>query len=867
MIGDIGWNSLANAGPLAAALAWWLALAAMGWAAWPLCLRACRGLPDRGYLVAKAVGWLLVGYIVWLGASTRVLENRPATAHGALALVAAVGAWAAYRRRGELAALWYARRGLLVGEELLFGGAFAALVLVRLLNPDLWQPWFGGEKMMEIAYLNAIVRSAHFPPYNPYFAGSAINYYYYGLHLVNVLIKLTGVLPQVAFNLAVPTFFALTVAGAFSFGHALTSRLQGRRRLWGGVAAALGVAVLGNLTVLVQWLASMVSAGGAVPTPTMGLEALGPLATGVGRWLSGQASLASFDYWYAATRIIPYTINEFPFFSYLFADLHPHMMALPFTIAALVLVAGRFFASRGGVRALRSASDRNGTLKGGLVGLAGDAARPRAGGVASQPDQPPTRVRAGWARSKLAGWFPGLWPLALLALVLGALGPMNTWDVPTYLGLVMVVLVWLGLERGRLWQGVAEALGVAALALALYLPFYRHYAPQKAAPQLLLAHTGLRYFLAIWGLWLVALYGWLGARWWQGRQGADRATTPPSPSPGEGGGEGETRRRWLAVGAAALALAALLAGEAVVALLLPVVALAVDLWLRRDVPRAERLAALVAAWGGLILCGIEFVYLADFLQGTEWQRMNTVFKFGVQAWVLLALAGAVGLAAMWGRMGGVLHPARRDRLESLSHRPGGLRLVWTAALVGLAAVSLAYVPLGVVARVAERTPGGPPPSGTLDGLAYMRSGVYHWPDDLHTIELRYDDEAIQWLLANVQGTPVIAEAPLGYYREGGMRVSSYTGLPTLAGMHQNEQLPPDQVAERQAQAERLYRAGSPQETHALLQELHVQYVYFGQLEAIEYGQASAAKFAAMAQRGELEVVYSNPRVVIYRADL
>ena len=845
VIGDWGWNLLASGNPIVATVSWWLALLLVGWAAWPLCLRVCRGLPDRGYLAAKAVGWLVAGYTVWLGASNRWLANRTPHIYAAVAVLCVVGACMAYRQRRLLAALWRARRWLVVLEELLFSGAFLAFVLVRALNPDLWQPWFGGEKMMELAYLNAIVKSAHFPPYDPYFAGGHINYYYYGLYLVNVLIKLTGIVPHVAFNLAVPTFFALTVGLAFSCGHALTATARGRRWLWGGLAAAAGVAVLANLTVLVQWLSNLVAMGGGNPHPESGLEAAGPLLAGLGRWLTLQGGAFSFDYWYQATRVIPFTINEFPFFSFLFADLHPHMMSIPFTLTVLALAIG----ISGLLRALPS------------------------------------------LRASAYPAYPG--SLVLLALAVGALGPLNTWDLPAYLGLVALILIWGEAGCRRLWRGMAEAAVVTALAYALYLPFYTHFAAPAAGLRLLPNRTPLRYFGVVWGLWLVVLYGWLLPRWWRGEDGAGRwlrlRTQGRWPRArrllrafGWRLARPDRLRRLVLAAGLVLSLVATVAGELPVALLLPLAALAGDLWLREGVGRGERTAGLLALVGCLILGGIELVYLADFLQGTEWYRMNTMFKFGIQAWVLLALAAAGALPGvlewlregwMRGREAGVLSGLANMAASERGEGPGveraaapgrGRRLVYALVVVGLCGVSLAYVPLGLVARVNERFPEGPAPRGTLDGMAYMLTGVYSWPDTGHRITLRHDYEAIQWLLEHVQGTPVIAEAPLGYYREGGMRVSSYTGLPTLLGAHQVEQRQPERAYERQGLAEELYETLDIDRTLALLRELRVQYVYVGQLEEIAYGPEARAKFDDLVRRGEAEIAFRNAGVTIYR---
>jgi len=100
--------------------------------------------------------------------------------------------------------------------EALFLFFFIFGLLIKFGNPDLWHPWKGGEKPMDFSYFNAILKSTSFPPYDPWFAGGYINYYYYGFMLVGVLVKFLGITPSIAYNLILPTLLAMIALGAFS---------------------------------------------------------------------------------------------------------------------------------------------------------------------------------------------------------------------------------------------------------------------------------------------------------------------------------------------------------------------------------------------------------------------------------------------------------------------------------------------------------------------------------------------------------------------------------------------------------------------------------------------------------------------------
>ncbi len=884
VVDDRAWNALANDSQWLGIAWWWLVVELLGVVALPLTLALFHKFSDRGYIFAKSLGLLIVAYVAWLLASLHLVIQSALAIWIITFIALAISIVALVLRRTAVMQFFREHSAIILIEEGLFTLAFGAFVGVRMLNPDLWQPWNGGEKTMEFAFLNAILKSPYFPPYDPFFAGGYINYYYYGIYLVGVLIKLTGIASEVAFNLAVPTLFALTSVNAFSLAFNLsnrrhptsntqhsTSNIHSRvsnhafiRAVITGLLAALFITIIGNLDGFVQIAEGIGKAANSdFHSSIIGVDGLVNMLLGAPAVLLQGKSLPPFDYW-RSSRVIPFTINEFPLWSFLFADLHPHMIGIPFTLLALALTAH--------IIVPRAASDQSGADLDG----SGELATPLGGaplhlrGMGLYLNNPDTSLRPLMS-SVLLGF--------VLALVLGAIAVINTWDAPTYLGLALGALLlrqyWSKGARANWLPTLISAAVIGALSIALYLPFFSNYKALFVGLGVTDQHTDLQPFVIMWGLFLfVALSFVFGeiARRTRGNSPSRfvqvvarhalrfprllelDALIRPSLDAAQRGHENGVawgvKLALIALTLITLASIGLLAfGLTTIAMLIWPFAFSAVLLTRRNIEPRVAFSSWLAFWVFAILLGVEIIYLQDFLGG-EWKRMNTLFKFYVQVWVLMSLLAALALPELWVRV---------------NARAGFFSFVWQSALVVLVAASLVFTFAGITARINDRFPSAAmrPPVGTLDGLAYMSVASYNWPDERHPIEMRYDLDAIHWLQQNVVGTPVIAEANVGYYREGGLRVSSYTGLPTLVGMHQGEQRYADDVGARDGLARDFFNTRDSARAMELIRELHIHYIYIGQLEQITYDAAGLAKFEQMRQAGALDVAYQNLKVMIY----
>ena len=841
-------DSWTNRFPL---LAWLIFIEGVALLALPLTLVLFRPLADRGYLFSKALGLLAVALVVWLLASLHWMPFSRGSIGLALLLVGGVSVIALVRHREQLVDFVRRRWRILLAGEVIFLLAFLALVAVRMANPDLWHPWRGGEKPMELAYLNAVLKSSYMPPYDPWFGGGYLNYYYWGQFLVATLIKGTGIDPRVAFNLAVPLFFALTIAGAFSIVYNLAEgTLRNVRAGYAHRPDKSGTGIEGSDSLVAadvpeggsrwrHWSPVLAGIGGALFVAVLGnLDGAIQLGEGLWRTVVLSTPFGEFDFWRSSRMMPPdppgFEVTEFPFFTFLLADLHPSLMSIPFTLLAVALaLAVVLGASRNGVEQESAA----GALQ-----------------------------RDGWGIGELAR-------LAVLGMAVGALRLINTWDYPTYM-VVAVAAVLIasyfrsgGLGLLMLLESGVKSVFVFLVGYLLFLPFHLNYEVFFRSLEATTNQTVLWQFLAITGLFVFIIGSFFVSEsrrwllpWWRAlhRNVDTLAAVPPE---GRGGPiPADDRRRIGALRVSALVLAAVVFGFVVsvtvsgwlgstipVLIVVEVLVLAVGLrYLRSwsgDAPHLAFVAAIVGVAVALAI-GLD-IYRVEGDLG----RMNSVFKFYLQIWVMLALAAAY---LLWR----LAYGSRR----SLRRLNKGQR-VWLGALGVLIISASTYTVFGTHDRLRDRFDILPP---TLDGMAYMRDSVYHDPNG--AIQLSSDYEGIRWLQENVQGSPIVLEGHAPEYRWGA-RVSAYTGLPSVIGWanHQRQQRADYAwaVDRRIDDVNRIYSTTDPAEALSLLREYGVEYVYVGQLEGLYYPDDGLKKFEN-GMREQLEAVYRNGHVTVYR---
>jgi YYY domain-containing protein len=772
---------------MTAFLSWYILITLLGLLTFPLGFYLFPALADRGYTFARAFGLLIWGYVFWLFASFRIAQNDMGGLLLGLLVLGGLSAWAFLNCREEIVDWFRANRRLILTTESLFLLMFGFMAFVRAANPEI----VGTEKPMELMFINGIMNSPTFPPRDLWLSGYSISYYYFGYVMASMLALFTSVPATMAFNLMISLIFGLSAIGAYGILYNLLStfhfpftnyqsEIENRKSsILSPLIAPLFLLIVSNVEGFLEVLhvRGFFWKEGSNFWTWLDIPELRDAPTNTLAWIPER-----FWWWWRASRVIQdYELNgtfrevidEFPFFSYLLGDLHPHVLAMPFNLLAIAVALNIFL---GGWRGRMN-------------------------------------LFFGELRISKAGFFT-------IALVLGGLAFLNTWDILIAGALIVFSYALAQVrESGWSWERLVDILllGFPAVltAFVMYLPFYIGFDSQLGGvlPNFMFVTRGAQLWV-MWGTLFIPIFAWL-IYLWRNRAPAQWRTSLFSAL----GLLVVLLVSMFTIGFIALRfkpdlvlpllesqgrdIATFIADSMVRRLtyiggLLTLLALFVPApaFLFRSEKNSSAFVLLLIALGALLIIGPEFLYLRDNFG----YRINTIFKFYYQAWIVLSLAAAYGIIVLFRNLRGAANVA--------------FSILFAFVLI----VGLTYPALSLF----NKTNNFKPPSGfTLD--------------DFDRVQRENPDEAaaILWLRAAPDG--VVAEAVGGAYSNYA-RISIYTGLPTVLGWGNHEGQWRDQALQgtRSDDIQTLYTNNDWTTTQEIINRYNIRYIFVGNLERSTY---------------------------------
>jgi len=789
-------DAIQNRSEIFSVVAWYLFISLFGWLMTPLTRIVFSGLRHKGWGLSRLFGLLLLGYFVWLGGSLGVTASR-----GFILLVAviifALNGYLFYRDRKKIIADLKSNKASIFRLEFVFLGLFLFFLAIRMGNPDLWHPYKGGEKPMDFAYFNAVIKSIHFPPYDPWYAGGYINYYYWGFVLGAVPTKLLGITPSIAYNLLLPTFFAMTGIGAYTIGVNLVKPSK-KKELFTGLLAVMFVLFIGNLGT-VKMIMQGFQRLGELQISNTALNGFSPIVqffTGVREYFRfGRFNYYPGDWYWIPSRAIPgEPITEFPFFTFLYGDPHAHLFAYPVTLLSICWALSVFY----------------------------------------------QKWLYRFVFNKWAGILGG-------ALIVGVLQPINTWDLPVFLVINIAVMVYTYIRYSNeivnyfprisgQFRKIIEAAFLAIVfvcsAFLLFSPFSRWYGQGYSSFALWDGtKTSLGAYFTHWGIFLFIIISWLVLEviaWMK--------ATPLSRV-----GKWRDFKGWfIFTGIVLLGLWAflLIRGIVISLVAVPIALIAFLLSFRKEIRDSKRFALLLISLGIGLMVLVELIVLSGDIG-----RMNTVFKFYLQAWTCISLGASYALYSLI------------QNLQIKTQKTG--TAIWRTFLILLVLSGMQYPIIASVDKISDRM--APETPITLDGMDFMQYAQY--PEENVMMDLAQDYRLIRWMQENIEGTPRIIEAHVPEYRWGS-RISIYTGLPTVIGWnwHQRQQRtinPAEWIYSRVTDVQDFYSTTDWNIVYKLLDQYKIEYIIIGQLERIVYPKDGIEKFTQSAPDSMFDVMYDE----------
>ena len=846
-------------------LLWLITVEIIGLAVFPLAYFLLPKLSDRGYGLSKPLGVLLIGYAAWILSVLHLVPSVRLTLVGLVVLLAGGSGVLAYLRRDEIIAFVKRRWRLIAVTEVVFLVVFLGWMMFRAYDPAINHT----EQPMDFAFLNASIESTTGQPEDPWLRGESISYYYFGYWMMGVVSELSGVASHFSYNLSLALVPAMAAAAVLCLVVSMVRAAcpvprHGDRgplefAVFAGVGAGLLLIVISNIEGVLEFMYAN-SIGSQGFYDWLGIQGLdGPTEIPTDSWNPNE-----FWWWFRATRVIntfvdgseiDYTIQEFPFFSFMLGDLHPHVSAIPFALLAAGFALNFFRSEATDLR--RIGPWGYATIAAMAVSLGGLAftnmwdlptyAALLVGIAALKAyAQPPTDAASEQAPSPLMGegedqqnesedrWLEDAASEQAPSPLTGeGWGEGEDQQNEMYDGRIE--------DSGESAEAVLKRVGLAviqtpliviALAFALYLPYYLGFTSSVQGIGAVVTPSRYFHLFLVWGTLLVFVAPFIVACFWQTIVGPDwRRMTMISLAVAF-----LPLLLWMVVRLQSTTPSEGPTGRFIHILPLALL-IAMAVWsaiheTKLKGPTGKGFALALGALGLLLIMGPELMYVDDFFDDPR-QRMNTVFKLYYQAWILLAAVSGYSIY-FW--------LSTRHRLTGRLRK---MSTVWAVAAIALVVCGLYYPAAAAATKVEE---GGFASRPTLDGLAYVRDGR----------EAEY--AAIQFIKDNLPDGSAIVES-VGEWYEAGL-ISRSTGVPTVFNWpgHEIQWRGSDEaIGGRQSDVAAIYTTSDPERARILMSRYDVDYVYVGPREILAHDGPGLDKFPEF-----MDTVFQQDDVTIYK---
>lgn len=447
---------------------WWAILLLVGASCLPMTTKLFLSFHDRGYLFAKPIGIALSGYLLWLVSTMKLMKFTAVNGMICVILILLANVFfLLYKdKKKKEREPFFTKESVqrMLKEELIFLFLFLIWCYIKGFKAEA----YGTEKFMDYGFMTSMMRADYMPPYDLWYQGGVINYYYFGQYLATFLTKISGVSVKLGYNLMLMTIASLSTLLPYSIitnvALQMTEKKKNRKR-WlpqvSGILAGLLVSFSSNLHYpIFCWFVPIVQ-------QMLGIEVS--------------------KYWFPnATRYIGYnpetkdkTIHEFPAYSSVLGDLHAHYINIIFVVTVVALL----FAWYTRQEAKRRQEDM-------------------------------TELKKLTKKDYLAEVFePGI---LMITFFIGMFHMTNFWDFPIYFVVSGAVILFSNAVRYRFnrytlivtaYQGILVLLGSSLIAL----PFTANFDQISTELCLAVNHTPFYQLLILWGLPVIVMIGFISS--------------------------------------------------------------------------------------------------------------------------------------------------------------------------------------------------------------------------------------------------------------------------------------------------------------------------------------------------------------------